>query len=65
MYVAPAAMHMRLLLRSSTPLSFPHKLALAADVALIGYGAIGQMVAGTLVTYRATRKRQETESERE
>lgn len=51
MYVAPAAMHAAALLaRTGGAAAAP--LALLADVALIVYGVVGQMVVGTTVTWR-------------
>lgn len=59
MYVAPAAMHATLLLRGkpSAAGSRTPWLALTADAALLLYGIFGQMIAGTLITYREAERR--------
>ena len=67
-YVAPGAMHAALLLSKRraaaagtaaaagelvvTPWRRSESLALAADVALVVYGAIGQVVCGTAISWR-------------
>ena len=58
----PSTIHaLQLLRRAAHPATTAGRaartLALLADAALFGYGLLGQMVAGTIITYRhATRR---------
>ena len=59
--VAPAAMHATLLLRGHTG-GAAVRTALGADAALLAYGLLGQMLAGTYVTYREARTRRQRQA---